>query len=44
MRNREADLVFHNGRVITLGSKKRIFEALAVKNNLIVPIGSNQDI
>lgn len=38
-----ADRVFLNGEVVTVNSKNEIKEALAIKENKIVFVGSNQD-
>lgn len=40
----KADLVFINGEVITVDEKNRIVEAVAVKENRIAAVGSNQEI
>ncbi|NOU70395.1 amidohydrolase family protein [Paenibacillus sp. LMG 31458] len=38
-----ADLVFHNGQVITVDRSNRTVEAVAVKGNRIVAVGSNDE-
>lgn len=40
----KADLVFINGEVITVDEKNRIVEAVAVKENRIAAVGSNEEI
>lgn len=37
-------LIFHNGRVVTMDSAMRTLEALAVLDDIIVAMGSNQEI
>jgi len=39
-----ADLIFRNGKVITLDAMNRVAEALAVKNGLILATGTNEEI
>ncbi|WP_062234535.1 amidohydrolase [Fictibacillus sp. FJAT-27399] len=40
----KADVVFVNGEVITVDEKNSIVEAIAVKDNRIVAVGSNQEV
>jgi predicted amidohydrolase YtcJ len=40
----KADLIFMNGKVITVNEKNDVVEAVAVKGNRIIATGSNEDI
>jgi predicted amidohydrolase YtcJ len=39
-----ADLILHNGKVLTVDNKFSIVEAVAVRGNQIVAVGSNDDV
>lgn len=39
-----ADLVILNGKVVTLDTKNRVVQALAIRGGRIVAVGSNQDV
>ena len=39
-----ADYIFYNGSVITVDKNDQIFEALAVKGNKIIAVGSQEGI
>jgi predicted amidohydrolase YtcJ len=40
----KADLVLFNGKVITVDKKDRIAEAVAVRNGIIVAVGTNEEV
>lgn len=40
----DADLILHNGRVVTLDSQSRIAEAIAIKGDRIVSTGASRDL
>lgn len=39
-----ADIVFLNGQVITVNRKNEVAEAVAVKDNQVLAVGSNQEV
>jgi len=42
--NNSADIVFLNGKVITVDAKDTIAEAVAIKGNLILDVGATTDL
>jgi predicted amidohydrolase YtcJ len=40
----EADLIVYNGKIVTVDSDFSIHQAMAIKGNRIVGVGSNEDI
>jgi predicted amidohydrolase YtcJ len=40
----DADLILHNGKIVTVDKKFSIQQALAIKGNRIVQVGSNEDV
>jgi predicted amidohydrolase YtcJ len=43
-KNKEADLVVHNARIITLDSANAVHQAMAIKDGRIVELGAEQEI
>ena len=43
-KNKEADLVVHNARIITLDSANSVHQAMAIKDGRIVELGAEQEI
>jgi predicted amidohydrolase YtcJ len=43
-RSEEADLVLHNGRVLTLDGELTVAQAVAVKDGLVVAVGTDQEV
>lgn len=43
-KNKEADLVVHNARIVTLDSVEHVYEAMAIKDGRIVELGPEQQI
>lgn len=39
-----ADHIFYNGRVLTVDSKDSVKEAVAIKDNIIIKVGTNEEI
>ena len=39
-----ADLILHNGRIVTVDSQFRVVEALAVKGDRVLAVGSNKEV
>lgn len=39
-----ADIIFHNGKVVTLWDARPVAEAVAVRGNRILAVGSNQEV
>lgn len=40
----DADLIFHNGRILTVDAKFSVAQAIAIKNGRITAIGSDKDV
>jgi predicted amidohydrolase YtcJ len=40
----EADLILHHGKIVTMDKQFRIQEAIALKGNRILRVGSNQHV
>jgi predicted amidohydrolase YtcJ len=40
----DADLILHNGKIVTVDKKFSIQQALAIKGNRIIQVGSNEDV
>ena len=43
-KNKEADLVVHNARIVTLDSVEHVYQAMAIKDGRIVELGPEQQI